>query len=692
VYCTGFDEPLGEAIYHYDNSGTSPYITDAVLSDGTLYAFNKYKPSKVYRIEGGAAVEAADTGDRTVCCLDSYCPEGSSKASLVICLTDGLMVYEDGTLTAKDTLLKIDDHPLVLILYIAGFLEYVLIGGIIINLIIRRKTLFYKQLMATVPVFAVIAIVFGTSIYDSSTKNITKDIETELNIIVDLTAGQFDGYDFSGVFEADSGTGEAYSRLHDKLDEIDFGHTVWWSRHYKFSIVYRIDDTHAAVLVRDTDQCMPMFTEEKIFSPADVKDYEGVYYVEAINNLLASNRSQSDISAYRVLNDKDGTGRIYIKVTTANKRVWEEMAFMWLEIIFYVAVIIIIFTITNLLISLYIRRMIRKATGVVRRISEGDLSARIEYKSKDEMGEICNEVNTMGQSLERLFDEKDKTEKFYYKFVPEQFRTLLGKEEFTDLKLGDSDNRELTVLFLDIRAFSLLSEKMTTKENFEFVNIIYGIAGPIIRAHNGFIDKYIGDAIMALFENADDAVKSGIDIYRAIVLDPETSKRLGVDQIGIGIGIHSGMAQIGIVGEEERLSGTVISDTVNLASRLESLTKQYKTAMLVSDDTLGRMTDPSSLDLRFLGDVQVAGVIEVEPISEVLDCLPDSERQKRHDNSEILSKAISLFSEGDLPSAIKLLQDLEDSGKGDHVTAMYLKYISELEPDSRPGVFRFVRK
>ena len=121
--------------------------------------------------------------------------------------------------------------------------------------------------------------------------------------------------------------------------------------------------------------------------------------------------------------------------------------------------------------------------------------------------------------------------------------------------------------------------------------------------------------------------------YNDIVLDPHTAELLNIKDINIGIGIYTGMARIGIVGESERLSGTVISDTVNLSSRLESLTKQYKTAMLISKDTVDRMTDPDSLGLRYLGIVQVAGVNEVKAVYEVLDCLPDEQRQRRQANS-----------------------------------------------------------
>jgi class 3 adenylate cyclase len=341
---------------------------------------------------------------------------------------------------------------------------------------------------------------------------------------------------------------------------------------------------------------------------------------------------------------------------------------------------------------LLITGVIKKATKTVKRIADGDLSARINYKSNDELGEICNEVNDMAINLEKSFEEKDRTEKFYYKFVPEKFREYLGKENFTDLSLGDASSRELTVLFCDIRSFSINSEIMTAKENFAFVNTIYGKAGPIIREHNGFVDKYIGDAVMALFEKPDDAVKCGADLYRAIVLDPETAKELKVSDINIGIGIHTGMAMIGIVGESERLSGTVISDTVNLSSRLESLTKQYKTAMLVSKDTVDRLASPEDLNLRYLGMIQVAGVNEVKGVYEVLDCLKDEDKTVRSDNSIEFREAMRLFQLGRREDAVIELEKLVSENRADHVVEMYLNYIKSLSPDDKGNIFRFVRK
>ena len=696
VYRTEFDGPLGEAVYHFGTE-RSPYFTEAVLIDDDLYVLDENKPGKVYRIKGGSAEQILDLSstkefeDRHIRFIDAYTDE-SGKPVLALCLEDGLITCKDGEITERDTLLKTDDNELVILLIAPYLMYYIAIIGIIINLIIRRKTIFYKQIMVTVPIFTIIAIILGGSIYDTTLEQNNQNVRNELSIITHFGAHELDGYDFSNLLTANESTGKDYHDLRNKLAEISTGHSQKWSEDYIFSIIRRTDVTKAAILADEKKPCMPLFTEEEDFTLKDVQETDGMIFTENINSLLTSEAKKSGISAYALIHDGSSAGNIYLKVTTTNSSFYEYRGVLWLRMIIYVCLVIIFFAVTNMLMSLYIRRMIKKATGVVKRISEGDLTARIEYKSKDEMGDICNEVNSMGRNLEKLFEEKDRTEKFYYKFVPEQFRILLGKDEFTDLQLGDSDSRELTVLFLDIRGFSLISEKMTTKENFEFVNIIYGVAGPIIRSNNGFIDKYIGDAIMALFDNADDALRSGIDIYKAIVLDHSTAERIGVDSINIGIGIHTGMAQIGIVGEEERLSGTVISDTVNLSSRFESLTKQYKTAVLVSKDTVEKLTHPESLDLRYLGFVQVAGVNEVKEIYEVLDCLPEEERERRHNNSPMLGEAIRLFGEGRRKEASDILHDISASGKSDYVTEKYLDYITNLTLEEKSGVFRFVRK
>ena len=131
---------------------------------------------------------------------------------------------------------------------------------------------------------------------------------------------------------------------------------------------------------------------------------------------------------------------------------------------------------------------------------------------------------------------------------------------------------------------------------------------------------------------------------------------------------------------------------MNLSSRLESLTKQFKTAMLISKDTVDRMSDPDSLKLRYLGEIQVAGVNEVKAVYEVLDCLDDEEMLKRSSNSHEFREAVRLFHLGRRAEAAETLKELADEGRNDFVTDKYYTYISGMSDEDKGNVFRFVRK
>ena len=695
VYDVKFDGPLEDVIYHFDPSdSTHPYFSSAVISDGKLYVCVDSDPVTVYLLENGEITKVFDIsgvidnpGDFNN--IESYRPAGASHDTLAVSVENGLITYSDGELALRDIVLK---PPYTLLMHFSYYLSYLFLLpllGLIINLFIRKKTLLYKQLVITLPVFITLTIVIAVSVYYYADDQKQSDIEKDITAICDLATDNFEGYDFSKMMSANEDTGAAYRDLRSRL--VSLGSNKDWSEGYKFSVFYRNNDGTAYDLARDTGLCMPMQVRTVLDDGFD--DTKDLYLASKMEGLVGVDAlTSSTISAYGRIKDAGRSGNYYLKVTVDMRFLFSSRSNNWRMITLYCVLIIFILTILVACSMMLIIRVIKKATKTVKNIADGDLSARVNYRSKDELGQICDQVNEMAVSLEKSFEEKDRTEKFYYKFVPEKFREYLGKEDFTDLALGDASSRELTVLFCDIRSFSINSEIMTAKENFAFVNTIYGKAGPIIREHNGFVDKYIGDAVMALFEKPEDAVKCGIDLYRAIVLDPDTAKELKISEINIGIGIHTGMAMIGIVGESERLSGTVISDTVNLSSRLESLTKQYKTAILVSKDTVDRLPEPEALDLRYLGMVQVAGVNEVKGVYEVLDCLPDDIKNVRSDNRTDLREAIRLFQLGQRDEALKALEDLREEGRSDYVSDKYLEYIKGLSPDDKGNVFRFVRK
>ncbi len=208
----------------------------------------------------------------------------------------------------------------------------------------------------------------------------------------------------------------------------------------------------------------------------------------------------------------------------------------------------------------------------------------------------------------------------YSRFVPRELLNFLEKESIVDIQLGEQVQKRMTVLFSDIRSFTTLSEKMTPQENFNFINSYLKRVGPIIRKNKGYIDKYIGDSIMALFPaNADDAISAALEIQNEVCKYNDDRSKAGYNSIKIGIGLHTDELMLGTIGEEERMEGTVISDGVNLASRVEGLTKYFGISVAITAKTIKNLKEPKKFSYRYLGNLRVKGKMDFVAIFEVLD-------------------------------------------------------------------------
>lgn len=209
---------------------------------------------------------------------------------------------------------------------------------------------------------------------------------------------------------------------------------------------------------------------------------------------------------------------------------------------------------------------------------------------------------------EALAEHLQRTNQAYYRFVPRTFLQLLGKDDIVHVQLGDQTQQEMTVLFADVREFTALSERMTPAENFGFVNALFGGLSPLIRQHHGFIDKYLGDGIMAIFpRDPADALHAAIAIQQGLVQFNAQRTAQALPRVQMGLGLHSGKLMLGTVGEPERMDGTVIANAVNIAARMESLTKHYGVSLIASESTLSKVADLDATKVRVLGVVRVKG-------------------------------------------------------------------------------------
>jgi adenylate cyclase len=304
------------------------------------------------------------------------------------------------------------------------------------------------------------------------------------------------------------------------------------------------------------------------------------------------------------------------------------------------------------------------------------------------------------KNIREALEREEAMRKIYEitaKFVPFEFIGSLGHKLITDVKLGDQVEKVVTVLFTDIRDFTSLSEQMTPEENFQFVSSYNKRMGPIIRDHSGFINQYLGDAIMALFpEGGENALAAAIEMHRNIREFNSTQKIRNLPSIKMGIGMHTGPLIMGITGDKDRLDATTISDAVNTASRIESLTKYYKVGILLSEITLQQIAHPDIFHLRYLGKVQVKGKQLSIGIHECFSSDADEQVYKKE-------KTLSRFNEGmfhylnkSFENAVKAFESVTSINPEDLTTQFFLdnsiRYLQKGVPENWSGVVEMANK
>ena len=336
---------------------------------------------------------------------------------------------------------------------------------------------------------------------------------------------------------------------------------------------------------------------------------------------------------------------------------------------------------------------VKELLGNMQKTGEGKNTNFSIVRTNDEIGELAEGFNIMSQRIKNYIDNINEINNSYYRFVPKQFLDFLDKKSVLDIHLGDQVQKEMTVMFSDIRSFTEISEKLSPRDNFNFINHYLGYMEPIISRNHGFIDKYIGDAIMALFpESPDDAINAAIEMRTKLFEFNEDLKSQGKEPIDSGVGINTGNLMLGIVGGRGRIEGTVISDHVNLSSRLEGLTKVYGTPILISQETLIKLENPQSYQFRFLDSVTVKGKRNSVNIFEILDGeKPDIKKQKLSTNKDY-TNALQQYRNGNISDALQLFVKIKHESIEDKVIDIYIDRCQDLIknglPDDWDGVYK----
>ena len=401
---------------------------------------------------------------------------------------------------------------------------------------------------------------------------------------------------------------------------------------------------------------------------------KNVYDTGSRLEFLMARDSEKWVYVKAEVDEEDGSASQGDKVielifdTSSLEKQLDELAFS--QIIFTLLFIVIGGSVA-LFIANRISKPISSLTKSVETIANGDLETDIvDSSSSREVSNLSNGIIAMKESIRGKINDIEVINASYERFVPKEFLTLLQKKSIIDVEIGDNSSLEMSVLFSDMRNFTMISEKLSPQQSFKFLNNYLDKMTPAINDNQGFIDKYIGDAIMALFPNKpDDAVQAAIEMNKALKL---LNKDEASDQLNMGIGIHMGTLVLGTIGKDTRMETTVISDTVNSSARLESLNKLYGTNILISGGVRYSLSDSLQSQSRLIDLTAVKGKSALLEVYEVLNPDITDHYSSKLETSKILEKVVKYFFDKKVDSAVKELKKIAKYRKTDNVVQYWV--------------------
>ncbi|MCH9630701.1 MAG: hypothetical protein S4CHLAM37_07050 [Chlamydiia bacterium] len=314
------------------------------------------------------------------------------------------------------------------------------------------------------------------------------------------------------------------------------------------------------------------------------------------------------ISAFAPIYDSQGVVAATLGVDVSIKEVQSKMYTLILYGIIALASSLIISIIIAHLLSKLVTNSLSQLVVTVNEIGGGDLKARSHLESNDEFDELSSAINAMAKGLE----ERERLKLGFARYVSQYVLEKILKSEVPANLEGE--RRRLTVFFSDIRSFTKISENLAPEVVVSLLNQYFERMIAVIFLHNGTLDKFIGDGIMAEFgapledkQQELHAVRAALDMQIEIQKLTEKWKDKGLPEISVGMGVHTGYAVVGNIGSEIRMEYTAVGDAVNVAARLEKSTKRLNKQIIISEETYKAIKNLDEFTFEDLGEVELTG-------------------------------------------------------------------------------------
>lgn len=540
-----------------------------------------------------------------------------------------------------------------------------------IHVLERRTSLFLKQVLATVPAILIAMILLSNFIYDSFSARMETQMQRELALLARNGQNLIDGDRLARLQSPSDYRNEDYNAIRAKMNFLFEGEDSE-QRQGLYSTLYKYEDGQIYI-VMDDDDGVNMF-----------KPFEKSEENEAVLNQGVVRTGQWEDAdgkwLYAIGPVYDGAGTIVGVYETGrdlsvlhreNRKIYDNIIQNILMITAGLVMLVVI--VTFVLLS-----PIRKLRRSVMAMANGDWDAEVKLRNRDEVGDLGVQFNRMARYIRQHIADITSFSEASYRFVPQQFFHSLGKKGILDIRLGDQIQKNMAVMVANLRDFRQLSKTLSPKENFDFMNSFLRRFGPIVRQEDGLISKYLGAGFMALFPGyAEEAIQAAVAIRRELSTYNQHRRSSGYATVDIGIAIHKGPLMLGIIGEERRWEGNVISDDVQRTTMLEQISDIVGCCIVVTRDYYEQLRSPERFMHRSLGRIRLEGSDEAMELIDVFEGDPEQQRAAKERTKALFERGLALCQAGRFYDARETFVEVIKQNRMDKAAKLYFYLCDE---------------
>lgn len=350
--------------------------------------------------------------------------------------------------------------------------------------------------------------------------------------------------------------------------------------------------------------------------------------------------------------------------------------------IYWIVVLAIIYVLIMFVIFTISARPVKRIEKACSKLSFGEVKNQISIGGNKDFKEIEYSLNKINENFKKKDMLLTQTHSEYEKYIPKQFLRLLGKKNILELEVGSQVQKEVTTLFCDIRNSQSVASTLSMEENFNYINSYLNLVSPIVRKFGGFVDKYLGDGVLAVFTKADHALSAAHAILKSV--SQKNMQNKSMPNLDVGIGIDTSNVVFGVVGDEVRKSPTIISDTMDVATKMQEVNKKFGSTIIFSKNTLNAVSTTLEFSYRYIGTVNISEKQLQIPIFESLNVYSRQKREKLEKYRTEFEEGVRKYNNAKFSEAKDIFEKVYKMEKDDKVCYVY--YNKTVEKMSSPSL------